>query len=100
MWLSPSAVSVQRGAATEVSLTFVDRAQRQGIYTVSVLGSVNMDGVNVKPIGSSIISGSGGSVRLSIGVAPNADVGKHVTNVILTGKEGILQTTLTVNVVP
>ena len=98
MWLSPSAVSVQRGATTEVSLTFVDHAQRHDIYTVSVLGG--MGGVNIKPIGSGIISGNGGNVRLSIGVAPNADVGKHVISVILTGKEGMLQTSLTVNVVP
>ena len=98
-WLSPSSVELQRGNSTEVSLNFVDRAQRDAFYTVSSAYMTDK-GVSLSPIGSSIITGQSGTVRFKVNASQTAELGKHTFQVLLTGKEGRLQQTLTVNIRP
>lgn len=49
---------------------------------------------------SSIITGQSGKVRFKVNASQTAELGKHTFQVLLTGKEGRLQQTLTVNVRP
>ena len=98
-WVSPSAVELRRGASTEVSLILVDRAGRNGMYSVPAYPKT-AGGVRVALIGSGMVNGNSGTIRYRVSAAHSAELGKHTFDLTLTGEGGQLTQTLTVNVLP